>query len=98
MPKLIIDGREIEVAKGTKVIEAAERLGIMIPRFCYHQALGSIGACRMCAVKFLEGPVKGIEMSCMIEAKDGMKVSTIDPGSHGISSLRYRMADAQSSP
>ena len=79
MPKLIIDGREIEVPKGTKVIEAAERLGIMIPRFCYHQALGSIGACRMCAVKFLEGPVKGVEMSCMIEAKDGMKVSTTDP-------------------
>ena len=79
MPKLTIDGREIEVPKGTKVIEAAERLGIMIPRFCYHQALGSIGACRMCAVKFLEGPVKGVEMSCMIEAKEGMKVSTTDP-------------------
>jgi NADH-quinone oxidoreductase subunit G len=79
MPKLVIDERQIEVSKGTKVIEAAERLGIMIPRFCYHQALGAIGACRMCAVKFLEGPVKGIEMSCMIEAKDGMKVSTTDP-------------------
>ena len=51
----------------------------MIPRFCYHQALGSLGACRMCAVKFLEGPVKGVEMSCMIEAKDGMVVSTTHP-------------------
>ncbi len=71
MPKLIIDDREIEVPKGTKVIEAAERLGIMIPRFCYHEALGSVGACRMCAVKFLEGPRKGIDMSCMVEAKDG---------------------------
>ena len=58
---------------------AAERLGIMIPRFCYHQALGSLGACRMCAVKFLDGPVKGIEMSCMVEAKDGMVVSTTHP-------------------
>ncbi|MFA5905875.1 MAG: NADH-quinone oxidoreductase subunit NuoG, partial [Desulfobacula sp.] len=66
-------------AEGTKVIEAAERLGIFIPRFCYHPALGSVGACRVCAVKFLEGPVKGIEMSCMVEARDGMKISTTDP-------------------
>jgi NADH-quinone oxidoreductase subunit G len=79
MPKLIIDGRDIEVPEGTKVIEAAERLGIMIPRFCYHKALGSVGACRVCAVKFLEGPVKGIEMSCMQDARDGMVVSTTDP-------------------
>jgi NADH-quinone oxidoreductase subunit G len=79
MAKLNIDHRDIEVPEGTKVIEAAEKLGIMIPRFCYHPALGSLGACRMCAVKFLEGPVKGVEMSCMIEAKDGMVVSTTDP-------------------
>jgi len=78
MPKLNIDEREIEVAAGTKVIEAAARLGIMIPRFCYHPALGSVGACRMCAVKVLEGPVKGIQMSCMLDAADGMKVSTQD--------------------
>ena len=79
MPKLIIDHRPIEVPDGTKVIAAAEKLGIMIPRFCYHPGLGSFGACRMCAVKFLEGPVKGIEMSCMEEARDGMVVSTTDP-------------------
>ncbi|MFZ0611304.1 MAG: NADH-quinone oxidoreductase subunit NuoG, partial [Desulfobacterales bacterium] len=76
MPKLIIDNREIEVPAGTKVIEAAERLGIMIPRFCYHPALGSVGACRVCAVSFLEGPVKGVQMSCMVVACDGMVVST----------------------
>jgi NADH-quinone oxidoreductase subunit G len=78
MPKLVIDDREIEVPEGTKVIEAAERLGIMIPRFCYHPGLGSVGACRVCAVKFLEGPFKGVQMSCMIDAKDGMIVSTTD--------------------
>ncbi len=78
MPRLIIDDREIDVAPGTKVIEAAEQLGIMIPRFCYHPALGSVGACRVCAVKFLQGPFKGVQMSCMIEAKDGMVVSTTD--------------------
>jgi NADH-quinone oxidoreductase subunit G len=79
MPTLIIDHREISVSEGTKVIEAAEKLGIMIPRFCYHPALGSLGACRMCAVKFVEGPVKGVEMSCMTDAADGMVVSTTDP-------------------
>ena len=61
MPNIIIDNLTIDVPKGTKVIEAAEQLGIIIPRFCFHPALGSLGACRMCAVKFLEGPVKGIE-------------------------------------
>ncbi|MBW2705485.1 MAG: (2Fe-2S)-binding protein, partial [Deltaproteobacteria bacterium] len=78
MPKIVIDDREIEVVSGTKVIQAAEQLGIMIPRFCYHPALGSVGACRVCAVQFLEGPLKGVQMSCMIEAQDGMVVSTTD--------------------
>ncbi len=79
MVNLTIDNRPIEVPAGTKVIEAAERLGIIIPRFCYFKALGAVGACRVCAVKFLEGPVKGIQMSCMTNAMDGMVVSTTDP-------------------
>jgi NADH-quinone oxidoreductase subunit G len=79
MPKLKIDGLEIEVPKGTKVIEAAERLGIVIPRFCWHPALGPAGACRMCAVMFQEGPFKGVQMSCMTDAQDGMVVSTTHP-------------------
>jgi NADH-quinone oxidoreductase subunit G len=78
MPKLVIDDREIEVAPNTMVIEAAAQLGIMIPRFCYHPALGSVGACRVCAVKFIDGPLKGLQMSCMVEAQDGMVVSTTD--------------------
>lgn len=78
MPNLIIDDLPIDVPAGTKVIEAAEQLGIIIPRFCYHKALGSVGACRMCAVKFLQGPFKGVQMSCLIDAQDGMVVSTTD--------------------
>ncbi len=78
MVKVTIDKRSIEVAAGTKVIEAAERLGIVIPRFCYHPALGSVGACRVCAVAFQEGPVKGIRMSCMVNVQDGMVISTTD--------------------
>ncbi|WP_083456553.1 2Fe-2S iron-sulfur cluster-binding protein [Desulfosarcina cetonica] len=78
MPTLKIDDREVTVPQGTKVIEAAQRLGIVIPRFCFHPALGSVGACRVCAVAFKEGPVKGIQMSCMVDAQDGMVVSTTD--------------------
>lgn len=78
MVKLTIDKMSIEVPAGTKVIEAAEQLGITIPRFCYHPALGAVGACRVCAVAFREGPVKGIQMSCMVNAQDGMVVSTTD--------------------
>jgi NADH-quinone oxidoreductase subunit G len=79
MPKLTIDNQTVTVPAGTKVIEAAQALGIMIPRFCYHPALGAVGACRMCAVGFREGPVKGVEMSCMIEAQEGMVVDSDDP-------------------
>ncbi|WP_300157998.1 2Fe-2S iron-sulfur cluster-binding protein [Solidesulfovibrio sp.] len=79
MPDLIIDGRPVRVPKGTPVIAAAESLGIVIPRFCWHPALGAAGACRMCAVMFLDGPVKGLEMSCMVPAADGMVVETFHP-------------------
>ena len=79
MPKLTIDNIEIEVPAGTNVLEAAKQAGIWIPHFCYHPALGSVGACRLCAVKFMEGPVKGLQMSCMLPAQDGMVVSTTDP-------------------
>ncbi len=78
MPKLIIDNIAVEVPDGTSVLEAALSVGITIPHFCWHPALGKAGACRVCAVKILEGPVKGIQMSCMLPAQDGMVVSTGD--------------------
>ncbi len=52
--------------------------GITIPHFCWHPALGKAGACRVCAVKVLEGTPAGIQMSCMLAARDGMVVSTTD--------------------
>ena len=81
MPTLTIDNQSVTVPAGTNVLEAAKRLGIVIPHFCYHEALGAVGACRLCAMTFAEGPVKGVQMSCMIEAKDGMVVTTLDPAS-----------------
>lgn len=79
MPKLIIDNIAVEVADGVTVLEAAQSVDIPIPHFCWHPALGKAGACRVCAVKMVDGPVKGIQMSCMLPAQDGMVVSTTDP-------------------
>ncbi|WP_419786398.1 NADH-quinone oxidoreductase subunit NuoG [Pseudodesulfovibrio sp.] len=79
MPVLTIDGQRVEVPAGTKVIDAAEQLGIMIPRFCYLKSLGAVGACRMCAVKFLDGHKKDLDMSCMVDVRDGMVVETDHP-------------------
>ena len=79
MPKLIIDDIPVEVPPGTSVLEAARSVGITIPHFCYHPALAIAAACRLCAVKLLDGPVKGIQMSCSLPAQDGMVVSTQDP-------------------
>ncbi len=78
MPTLTIDNQTVTVPEGTNVLEAAQRLGIVIPHFCYHEALGAVGACRLCAMKFEQGPVKGIQMACLIPAQDGMVVSTVD--------------------
>jgi NADH-quinone oxidoreductase subunit G len=79
MPTLIIDNQSVTVPEGTNVLEAAQQLGIVVPHFCYHEALGAVGACRLCAMLFIDGPVKGIQMACMVEAKDGMVVSTEAP-------------------
>src|SRR5689334_15864813 len=79
MPQLTIDDQTIDVSAGTTVLEAAKQLGIWIPHFCYHPCLGQVGACRVCAVTVLAGPVKGIQMSCMLPAQEGMVISTTDP-------------------
>ncbi len=50
MVNLVIDGTPVRVPRGTKVILAAEQIGIRIPRFCYHAQLEPIGACRLCLV------------------------------------------------
>ncbi len=78
MPSLIIDDIPLTVPDGTNILEAARSVGITIPHFCWHPALGKAGACRVCAVKMVDGPVKGLQMSCMLPAQDGMVVSTTD--------------------
>jgi NADH-quinone oxidoreductase subunit G len=74
MPKCTIDGKEIEVADGTTVIQAAEELGIRIPRFCWHPDLPVDGNCRMCQVE-IEGVPK-LQIACNTAVRDGMVVYT----------------------
>ena len=78
MPKLTIDGQEIEVAPGTVLIQACEQLGIEIPRFCYHERLAIAGNCRMCLVEVSPGPPKP-QASCALPCADGMVVKTNSP-------------------
>lgn len=74
MPKLTIDGIEITVEPGTSILQAAEQLGVEIPRFCYHDRLSVPGNCRMCLVE-VEGAPKPVA-SCALPCGDDMKVVT----------------------
>jgi len=74
MPKLTINGTEIEVEKGTSVLQACEQLGLEIPRFCFHDRLSVPANCRMCLVEMAGAP-KPIA-SCAMAAADGMNITT----------------------
>jgi len=77
MPKLTVDGKEVEVPAGTNLIEAARRLGIEIPHYCYHPGLPIAGACRLCMVDIEKTPRPTI--ACNTQAADGMAVLTQTP-------------------
>lgn len=74
MPKLTIDGKEIEVPKGTKVIEAAKNMNIDVPYYCYHPGLSIAGNCRMCLVEVEKTPK--LQIACHTECSEGMVVRT----------------------
>ena len=75
MPKLTIDGTEIEVPAGATVLQACELAGKEIPRFCYHERLSIAGNCRMCLVEVSPGPPKP-QASCALPAAEGQVVRT----------------------
>src|SRR5262245_51845862 len=80
MPKLTIDGVEIEVSVGITVLQACEMVGAEVPRFCYHERLSVAGNCRMCLVEMEKSP-KPIA-SCAMPAADGMVIRTKSPVVH----------------
>lgn len=81
MVKITVDGKIYEVNPGRNLLETCLSLGINIPHFCYHPALGSVGACRLCAVKKFkdkDDTLGRIVMSCMEPVADGLIVSVDD--------------------
>jgi NADH-quinone oxidoreductase subunit G len=75
MPKVTVDGFEIEVPQGATVLQACELAGKEIPRFCYHERLSIAGNCRMCLVEVAPGPPKP-QASCALPAADGQAIRT----------------------
>jgi NADH-quinone oxidoreductase subunit G len=75
MPKVTVDGTEIEVPAGATVLQACELAGKEIPRFCYHERLSIAGNCRMCLVEVAPGPPKP-QASCALPATEGQVIKT----------------------
>ncbi|MDD5131893.1 MAG: NADH-dependent [FeFe] hydrogenase, group A6 [bacterium] len=71
---LTIDGQKVTVPAGTTIMQAADNIGLHIPRLCFHQKLSSIGACRVCVVEV--AGMKNFAPSCCTAATDGMVVKT----------------------
>ncbi len=73
MVKLFVNGQEVEVESGKNLIDALRVVGIEIPHFCYHPALGADGNCRMCLVGIEDGRPPLVP-ACKTPAQEGMKV------------------------
>ena len=63
---ITVNGRQIEAEQGELLIDAAERTGTYIPRFCYHNRMDPVGMCRMCLVDIDTGRGPALQPSCMI--------------------------------
>ncbi len=74
MPSLTIDGRQTTVPEGTTLIQAAESLGIFVPRYCYHPGLSIAGNCRICLVEVEK--IAKLQIACNTHATEGMVVHT----------------------
>ena len=77
MLKLKVNDIDVEVEEGLTVLQACEKAGAEIPRFCYHEKLSIAGNCRMCLVEMEKSP-KPIA-SCAMPAADGMVIKTNTP-------------------
>jgi len=76
---IVIDGREVVARRGEWVIAAADRHGVYIPRFCYHDRMQPVGMCRMCLVEIDTGRGPALSPSCMVQVAPGMVVHTTSP-------------------
>ena len=89
MATIYIDGKSFEVEEGQNMLQASLTLGFNLPYFCWHPALGSVGACRQCAVKQFkdENDTQGkLVMACLTPAAPGTRISIQDPEAQPASS------------
>ncbi len=77
MIKLIIDGKQVEVEKGTSILEAARKVNVKIPTLCHHEDQPVKGNCRICVVEVENRP--GLQASCATPCEEGMIVRTNAP-------------------
>ncbi|HWJ63391.1 MAG TPA: NADH-quinone oxidoreductase subunit NuoG [Acidimicrobiales bacterium] len=76
---ITVDGKQVDAKPGELVIDAAERNGVYIPRFCYHHRMEPVGMCRMCLVEVDTGRGPALQPSCMLTVAPDMVVETESP-------------------
>ena len=83
--KITIDGTDYDVPAGKNVLQAILDAGHVLPHFCYHEALGAVGSCRLCAAMVAPGADKPgrLDMTCMCRVVEGMVVTVNDPYAKG---------------
>lgn len=79
MVEIFIDGRKIQAEAGQSVLEAARIHGIGIPALCYHPALKSVGACKVCVVEVPGPEAPAAKLSCLLKVTPGLSVRTNSP-------------------
>jgi len=77
MPKVTIDGKELEAPAGMNIVDAAKLVGVQIPHYCYHPKLSIAGNCRICLVEIEKQPK--LTIACNTKVSDGMVVHTDTP-------------------
>ncbi|KAJ2778293.1 ndufs1 NADH-ubiquinone oxidoreductase subunit [Coemansia javaensis] len=75
--EVFVDGKAVMIEEGSAIIQAAEKAGVTIPRFCYHERLAVAGNCRMCLVEIEKAPK--LAASCAMPVGPGMRVLTDTP-------------------
>lgn len=75
--EVFVDGKPVKIAPGSAIIQACEKAGVTVPRFCYHDRLGVAGNCRMCLVQLDKVPK--LQASCAVPVAPNMKILTDTP-------------------
>lgn len=75
--QISINGRQFQAEGGETILQVARKNGVYIPSLCFHEKVGVAGKCRVCVVE-IEG-MRGLQTSCSVLVKDGMKIGTATP-------------------